>query len=259
MEEHVITIESLNIYYTTAGNLNNPILVFLPARGASVNGFNNIKKPIKELSKYYYVIVPEHPGLIRSETPTKHLNYVGYARLLHKLLAELKIKKFVILGNSFGGGVGTEFAKLYPKEVSTLILIDSVFNKDYQQTKTVTSINNNLLLVLRSRYIPFWFKKLAIWNSLGTPISFITKEDLSRKINMISPKWSVNVDYSELQVPVILLWGKSDTKIHPIKNAREIANKNPQIKLIEYEGDVPTIYKEPKRVVELILRVTKQA
>lgn len=256
MTEHSTRIDDLSIFYTTAGNPNSQPAVFLHGRGARKGRFFlGIDPVISNLAKDFYVVAPEHPGLNRSQTPEKNWNFDDYAKVYHRLFSKLDLDKLLLIGNSFGGAIATAYAKLFPKNVQALILVDSVVSSDYPETQTVLNMDRNILRILESKFAPLLLKKVTVWNALGTPMGLLDEKEIQRKIKFIKNAWKLNIDYAKLQVPTTLIWGKNDIKIHPIKYARDIVKKNPEIKLVEYTGDVGTIYQDPQKVIGLIREI----
>src|SRR3989344_7259663 len=115
--DHKIVIDDLEIYYRTAGSPEKQHLIFLHGWAARLDGPLGGDKVILELSKYFYVIAPEHPGLMRSMPPKEIWGLDDYAHALIKLLKPLNLVRPIIMGQSFGGGVATAYAKLYPEEI----------------------------------------------------------------------------------------------------------------------------------------------
>jgi pimeloyl-ACP methyl ester carboxylesterase len=248
-------INGLKIYYYVAGKKENPPLVFLHAWGVQVEWLPPV---VEELAKYFYVIAPEHSGLLRSETPSfSEWTFDQYSDILHRLLASLKITSALFVGNSFGGGIATSYALNYPSNVQKLVLLDSVVDKRYKRTWFLETYHALYTKIIASLYCPLFFKKLILKNYLGTPLAFLTKDDIAKKVRILKTRRELSVDYTKLQMPVFLVWGTGDIYIHPIKHARAIARLLPHGKLVEYEGSVPTIYKEPEMVVSLIESILK--
>ena len=96
MEDHTIFIQDLKVYYRTAGNHKNPPVVLLNGWGAKVRGlFPNSEKVIKEFVLHnFYVISPEHPGLMRSETPKTIWGPKEYGEYIEEFIEKLKDKHF---------------------------------------------------------------------------------------------------------------------------------------------------------------------
>lgn len=252
--EHTTEIDGLKMYYHTAGNKENPPLVFLHAWGAKLDWLPPV---IEEFAKDFYVVAPEHPGLLRSQTPqfgAGQNSFQYYAGILDTLLKQLAVEKPVLVGNSFGGGIATAYAISHGENVRTLVLVDSVMAKEFGRTPYTLKRRARQLKLLESKLTVAFCKKLLLHFYLGTPLSFLAAEEVKRKIALFTFKHELVVDYAKLTLPVILVWGRQDTRIHPIVQAREVAAALPNGRFIEYDGSVPTIYKHPQRVIPLITK-----
>ena len=251
-------VNNLKVHFRLCGDPANRPLVFLSAWGAHFGKFKLVNATdivIENFASHFYIISIEHPGLMRSEIPPVGYQFKDYAETVSTVLSSLNVEKVIILGNSYGGAIATAFAKLFPQKVERLILVDSVVSKDFEQTKYVFENNKKLYLRLKSKHGTNVLKKFITWFYLGVPFDYLKNEDSEKRAAMV--KWAgkrdLDVDYSELKVPVLLLWGKNDLKIHPINYAREIAKRLKNGKLVEYGGNVGTIYKKPGMIKKLIL------
>ena len=256
MNEYITTsieIDDVKLVYHIAGDNDKPTLLFLHAWGIGINWLQPI---VVSLSKHFHVIAPEHPGLLRSSTLTDN-SFESYAAFYKKILNKIEITTPVIMvGSSFGGGIASVIAKLYPEMVQKLILVDSVLPVEFPQTFLVSSIHRVNKLLVTSSFVPMLIKKFIVWRALGTSRTLLTTQEMQKKITLLSTARHLNVDYNTINIPATFIWGRSDRFVHPIRYARAIVKTNPQIRLYEYPGSVPTLYKKPERVVTLIIKVT---
>lgn len=261
MTDQKTIIDGLTIYYRTAGESSKQALVFLHGWAAHIDGILGSDKVILELSKYFYVIAPEHPGLCRSTPPKEIWGFDDYARVLNKLLKSLNIQKPVIMGQSFGGGVATAYAKLYPEELKSLILVDSITTKRphnfYQKSKHLWW--PFFSFVSKSRWIPLFFKKIWISFSLGVPMKMINVSNVESYSIMgeipLGDGYYLNFDYRTLQMPVVLVWGNRDTWVTPIVRAKEIHKEIKNSKLLIVKGPHTILYQKPKMVIGEIIKL----
>lgn len=113
--------DSTSIYYKTFGS-GNSILIINGGPGMNSDGFENLA--IK-LSKHYQTIIYDQRG-----TGKSHLTILDTSTITMKLMADdieslrnkLKIKKWTILGHSFGGMLASYYATLYPENIDKIIL-----------------------------------------------------------------------------------------------------------------------------------------
>jgi non-heme chloroperoxidase len=75
----------------------------------------------------YRVITYDRRGFGKSSQPTTGYNYDTFAEDLHKLVTQLKLRDFTLVGFSMGGGeVARYFGKYGSKGVSKAVIISGV-------------------------------------------------------------------------------------------------------------------------------------
>lgn len=262
--DHKIVIDGLKIYYRTAGNPENRHLVFLHGWAARLSGSLGNDKVIFELSKYFYVVAPEHPGLIRSEPPKEIWGLDDYAHALNKLLNSLDLKNPIVMGQSFGGGVATAYAKNYPNGIKILILVDAITTKQkYNFPQKLKFFWWPLFsFLVKSKWVPLALKKLVISISLGVPIKMIERFNVKNYSVMgeipLSERYYLKLDYKLLPMPLFLVWGDRDTWVTPIQRAKEIHNEVGNSKLLILKGPHTILYKNPKYALGEIIKLLPQ-
>ncbi len=259
--DHKIIIDGLEIYYRTAGSPENQHLIFLHGWASRLDGSLGSDKVISELSKYFYVIAPEHPGLIRSTPPKEVWGLDDFTHTLNKLLSPLHLKTPILMGQSFGGGVATAYAKLYPEGIKLLILVDAITNKRkqnfYQRLRFFWWPLFSFLV--KSQWTPLILKKVIINISLGVPTDMINKFNAKSYSIMgeipLNKEYYVNVDYRALLMPLFLVWGDRDTWVTPIQRAKEIHGDVRNSKLLTLKGPHTILYKNPKYAIGEIIKI----
>jgi len=257
VQHKTIDIGGRKVSYTLAGDPKNTPLVFLHGWGARTGKYISQEHVISEFAKYYYVVAPEHPGLIRSEPPNKIWVMSDFVDNLHELFMMASINTFILVGQSFGGGIATQYAGTYPKSVRSLVLIDSVYplRRSNWYFKLRYLWEPIFSWILATKRVPILLKKLLINCYLGVPWNNITRDNAIKWIHLAKTniRSIVTTDLSTLTMPVILIWGKKDTFMTPIDDARNILLKNiPHAKFFEVEGGHTFLYKFPKRAGDIM-------
>ncbi|HEX8558123.1 MAG TPA: alpha/beta fold hydrolase [Pyrinomonadaceae bacterium] len=108
------------IQYVEAGS--GPVVVLLHGLGGSALNwaFNT-----PALAQKFRVIVPDQVGFGRSDKPFVNYRVATYVDFLDKLLAELKVERASLVGNSMGGWVAAAYALKHPSKVERLVLVDA--------------------------------------------------------------------------------------------------------------------------------------
>jgi pimeloyl-ACP methyl ester carboxylesterase len=262
MQEHTADIDGLTVYYRTAGDPSNQPVVFLHGWGARKDGRCGIDGVIEALVEQgFYVAAPEHPGLIRSDAPRGLWSYGEYAGALHALLEPLQLKKPIIMGQSFGGGIATEYAAKYGNDIRALVLIDAVTSKrSVAFAQRMKHRWDNLAHeLLQSSFTPLFLKKRIIRLYLGVPYEMINEKRIGGGAKMMligkykDLERPLDVDYQDFDFPLILLWGDKDTWNTPIQRAKEIHEEVEESKLIIVPGTHTVLFQRPKEIVGLIV------
>ncbi|MDA1317332.1 MAG: alpha/beta hydrolase [bacterium] len=239
-----------------SGDPKNKTVVFLHGWGARAGGYLGQENVIRELAKYYYVIAPEHPGLIRSDPPNKVWTMTDFVDNLHTLLSKLDVNNFILMGQSFGGGIATEYAGTYPNTITNLVLIDSIYSPRIHNWYFKLRFGWQPIYkwILTSQLAPTFLKKFAISGYLGVPWSNISRKNAGKWIHMASTNIQspVTINYTSLSMPVILIWGNKDTFMTAIDGAKKLAEKIPHSKFFEVTGGHTFLYNNPKRAVDIL-------
>src|SRR5919107_1578841 len=108
------------IRYVEAGS--GPAVVLLHGMGGNSTNwaFNT-----PALAQKFRVIVPDQVGFGQSDKPPINYRIGTYVDFLDKFLAELKVERATLVGNSMGGWVAALYTLKYPSKVERLVLVDA--------------------------------------------------------------------------------------------------------------------------------------
>ena len=99
-EHKTYSASGIKMHYITAGK-GKPLL-FLHGVLADAMIYSNMLKPF---AKKYKIIAVDLPCFGKSGTPKEVWDFRDYAAFLNRFIASLGIKKLVVMGHSFGGGI----------------------------------------------------------------------------------------------------------------------------------------------------------
>jgi proline iminopeptidase len=111
-------------YYKTFGK-GEPLLIINGGPGMNSNGFETLAKT---LAKSQETIIYDQRGTGRSKLTKLDSTTVSMQLLvedMESLRKHLKIKKWNILGQSFGGMLASYYATIYPNNINKLVLSSS--------------------------------------------------------------------------------------------------------------------------------------
>ena len=248
-----------SIYYVCAGEhqYQKPPLLLVHGFGASTDHW---RKNIAQLQKQFQVWAIDLLGFGRSAKP--NLEYSGnlWREQLHDFINEVISQPTILAGNSLGGYASLTVAAEYPQSTLGLILLNSAGPfTDTEAHSTQKSQPNLIGKLIRSILLQPWASFLLFQylrrpsvirktlNKVYLDRSAVTEqlvEDIYRPscdrgaaavFNSVfkTPQGEkVDVLLSQMQCPLLLLWGEND----PWINARERSNKFSQYyaQLTEY-------------------------
>jgi proline iminopeptidase len=116
--------DSSQTYYKIFGK-GSPILIINGGPGMNSNGFEPMAKILAEK---HQTIIYDQRGTGKStlkEVNDKTVSMQLMANDIESLRVHLKIKKWTILGHSFGGMLASYYATIYPNSINKLILSSS--------------------------------------------------------------------------------------------------------------------------------------
>ena len=161
----------------------------------------------------FLVTIIDFPGFGDSTEPPFPWTVGDYTDLLYKLVKELKIKKPIIMGHSFGGRVGIKYASMY--DVEKLVLFASPFNDNDDQLSTKTKILKGL-------------KRLPGMNKIGEFMkNFIGSSDYKkasptmRQVLVNAINEDLSNDAKKIVCPTLLIWGTNDEAV-PVSEAKKL-------------------------------------
>ena len=203
-----IKIQDVNINYIQYGEGKDILLL---------HGWGQNIEMMKALgdafSDRFRITILDFPGFGKSEEPKEPWNIEKYSLMLEKFVQELKIKKPIVIGHSFGGRVAIRYSARNP--IEKLVLFGS----------PCIRISENLSFSVKI------LKKLKTLPGLNDLGEYMKKYIGSRDYKAASPIMRqtlvdvVNEDLSkyarEIEEPTLLIWGEHDTEA-PVNEAKEL-------------------------------------
>jgi pimeloyl-ACP methyl ester carboxylesterase len=115
-------IDGLKIFYREAGNEKNPTLLLLHGFPASSFMFREL---IDRLADQFHLVAPDYPGFGYSDAPSHRAfsyTFDQLADVIEKFTDRLRLKRYGLYMQDFGGPVGFRLANRRPENVSFLIV-----------------------------------------------------------------------------------------------------------------------------------------
>ena len=224
-------INDTDVNYVDYGEGENTV-VLLHGWGQNIE----MMKPVGDrLKKNNRVIIVDLPGFGNSPEPSKIWTMYDYAECIKKLLDELKIKKPILIGHSFGGKISLIYASMY--EVNKLILFGSPYKKEVKKLSMKTKVLKKLKNVPGLNKFEGFAKR-----HIGSR-DYKNASDFMRKILVEHVNLDITENVKKIKCPTIIVWGTMDNEV-PIEEAYELEKLISDSAVIPYEGCTHYAYLE---------------
>lgn len=259
IQHNIITINKVKLFYREAGNPIKPTILLLHGFPSSSHMFREI---LVELSDEYHLIAPDYPGFGFSILPDSmnfEYTFTNISSLIQEFLKQLKIDKFYLLMQDYGGPIGFRIALNQPDSILGLIIQNAniykeglgewaqkigsySINKDYKGLK---KYKNHLMSLkgIKEQYLTGARNPEKIDPiSYLTDYAFISRKGVKKNQSILFDDYSNNFPkytewqkfLKEKQPPTLIVWGNND-KFFNSQGAKAYKNdlKNPTIKLYD--------------------------
>lgn len=225
-------IKGVRINSITYGNPQGQDVVLLHGWGQNID----MMKPVGDaLQKDYLITIIDLPGHGLSEEPETAWQLDDFVEMLKQLLDELKIKKPILIGHSFGGKISLLYASRYP--VEKLVLFGSPFKKAIKKETAKMKLLKSLKKVPILNQFEEYAKK-----HIGST-DYRNASPVMRKIMVNHVNLDITENVKKITCPTIIIWGTRDEAV-PLSDAYELASLLDDAAAIEYEGCTHYAYLE---------------
>lgn len=239
-----------------AGRPSNKVIVLLHGKNFPGAYFESVILGLNQ--EGYRVIVPDQIGFGKSSKPQNYqYSFQTLAENTYKLLKNLNVDKFYLLGHSMGGMLASRFTLMYPEQVTKLFLVNPIGLEDWKTMTPYRSIDETYKAELASS--PEKIKKYQLdsyydgkWKSeydkwLEIPTGWLESPDYPRiawnaalTSDMIFTQ-PVYYEYKSINAPTVLIIGDRDrTAIGKAWASEDIKRKM---------GNYPVISKEVSKMI----------
>ncbi|MEP7320940.1 MAG: alpha/beta hydrolase [Saprospiraceae bacterium] len=197
-----LTIRGTKVYYEEYGK-GTPLLLLHGGLG----NIADFKKCIPGLSNKFRVIVPDAPGLGRSEFPDSALTYQLLAKYYSILIDQLKLDSLYVLGWSDGGNTGLLLANYRPDKVKKLIISGSNYKLSGMNAEMVEGAKATIMN-------PEWVEaNMKDWIENYKRLS--PQDDWKRYLEESKKMWFAEQSFpksilEDIVIPVLIVYGDND-------------------------------------------------
>jgi 2-hydroxy-6-oxonona-2,4-dienedioate hydrolase len=204
------------------------------------------------LAQNYHVIALDQVGFGKSDKPALKYRVGTYVDFLDKFMAELKIEKASLVGNSMGGWVAAWTAIKYPNRIEKIVLADAagIVPANISEAQ-IYQLNNSTRDEIRAN-MKLIFATPALQNNEALVDQFMTARvtagdggTINSLIESIKRREDfLNERLGDIKKPTLIIWGKQDGLL-PVADAytfnKGIAGS--ELLIFEQCGHVPQFEK----------------
>lgn len=260
-----------HVHYRDQGNPKGPVLVLVHGFSASLHTW---EPWVGLLGGQYRIISLDLPGHGLTRAPANYKPSIdAYADLVAQTTARLDAPRFVLAGNSMGGGVAWNLATRYPERLNGLVLVDSA-GWPHEGANARTPLAFKLLRFPIARALGQQLDTSSIV-AAGLKDAFHNKAlvdqamidryvELGRGeghraliMNLQTGRKPMTVDQAKallatIKVPTLVMHGEDDALI-PVADGKALAGAIPGASLILYPatGHIPMEEKADQSAAEL--------
>ena len=195
-------LQDVNVNYVNYGNKSKKTIVLLHGWGQNID----MMRPIGDaLKKDFNIIIIDLPGFGKSEEPKTVWKLDNYVEMLKELLDNLKIKKPILIGHSFGGKISLLYASKYDCE--KLVLLASPFKKEIKELSLKTKILKKLKKIPGTDKLADFAKK-QMGSTDYKNASKIMREILVEHVNC-----DLTLEAKKIKCPTLIIWGTADEAV----------------------------------------------
>lgn len=146
-------------------NHNGPTVIVETGSGETSLGWRSVQQ---EIAKFTRVITYDRAGYGSSDASPLPRTSENIAKELHTMLHNAEISApYILVGHSFGGLNMQLFANTYPDEVTGIILVDSLNEKDFQKFSVTLYENSVTYGVQLKKIMESYFGIKRLMSDLG--------------------------------------------------------------------------------------------
>jgi pimeloyl-ACP methyl ester carboxylesterase len=292
MKSAFAEVKGHKLYYVRDGEAGLPIFLIHGVPSASFR-WRPVQELISPyLNTYAYDIIGM--GKSDKPRRGWDYTFENDAHMMAELMDQWGHEKMVICGDDWGGGIALTFAALYPERTELLIAIDPVcldiwpvpeieavgrahfIEDDDEFLAAMSDLPAKMAQTLRTMiYKPWKLTALdlreymepyqtidyakggsqILGNNAYATLKLDGIRGLAARAASMNTSWTIDLDYTRIAAPTMILWGARDIFLDPKARFRlknEIVNAPVRVQLVEEAGHLPGV-ERPEFVAESIL------
>jgi pimeloyl-ACP methyl ester carboxylesterase len=220
-------IMGMKVHYRDEGVATDTLpLILLHGMSSSLNTWDSV---VIALKPHKRVISLDLPGFaLTGPSPEMAYNFPYYSKFIDSFATRLKIKRFILAGNSMGGAISWNYALHNPSRLAKMILVDAAGYPKKDESGSLgfklasTPVINNLLLyvtpksLVRKSLETVYFDQARVTDAQVERFHDIAIREGNREAALMIFKGSFKgnpAKIKEIKTPTLILWGDKDNLI----------------------------------------------
>ena len=269
-----IAIGGVQLHYSDEGNrLDSTPLLLIHGTSSSLRTWDGVTAQLKN---QYRIIRFDLPGFgLTGPNPNHDYSTRYYNEVIDSLLRALQISRVIIVGNSLGGAIATQYAIYQPGKVQGLVLVDAAGLPPAKKTTGAIGFKLAQMPVINqllTKITPRVLVKKSLEDAYGD-IGKVTDSLTAQYFDMLTREgnrkalvdrmrqgWQVTDGnfLTKVEAPTLIVWGSKDRLI-PVENAALFQQKikNSQVHIWDNLGHVP-MEEDPVAFSEIVKKWVMQ-
>ncbi len=242
-------------HYRLQGNKDGKTIVLLHGSNSSLHTW---EPWVARLSEDNFIVTVDLPGHgLTGAVPGDDYTYGGMVKFLKEFTESVDLARFILGGNSMGGGVTLAYTLAYPDDVSGLVLVDAAGTR--LPASAAGKIDHPLAFKLAGRWYSDWIlenvtPRSIVEEGLSKSISvkkIITKSAVDRYWELVRhpgnrhatglrfawyrTEGSRDLPVENITQPALIIWGDEDSLI-PVETGKLLHERMPNSDLRIFGG-----------------------
>ncbi len=228
-------ILGMKVHYRDEGiQSDSTPLILLHGMSSSLNTWDSVVIGLKDKKR---VISLDLPGFgLTGPSPENAYNFDYYSKFIDSFTTRLKIKRFILVGNSMGGAISWNYALHNPQGLAKMVLVDAAgYPKKGESgslgfTIASTPVINNLLLYATPKFLvrksleTVYYDQARVTDEQVERFHDVAIREGNRAAALLIFKGSFQGNskrflnsniarIKEIKTPTLILWGDKDNLI----------------------------------------------
>ena len=264
-------ILGMKVHYRDEGVATDSVpLILLHGMSSSLNTWDSV---VIDLKPHKRVISLDLPGFgLTGPSPENAYNFPYYSKFIDSFATRLKIKRFILVGNSMGGAISWNYALHNPARLAKMVLVDAAgYPKKGEsgslgfKLASTPGINNLLLYVtpkalVRKSLETVYYDQSRVTDAQVERFHDVAIREGNREaaLQIFKGSFKGNPEtIKSIKTPTLILWGDKDNLIG-VNNVENFLQdiKGSKAEIYKNIGHVP-MEEVPGKVASSILGFVK--